>query len=94
MKRRSFYMVLAIAVTATALFSQDMADYCSVPPFVGNLVPPNVLIILDNSGSMLWAAYDNDDSPSNIASGYDSTRLYYGIFDPEKRYNYVGTHSD
>jgi len=57
----------------------QMSDYCSTPPFVANAVTPNVLIILDNSGSMLWAAYDNDGNASNIASGLNKPPLYANI---------------
>ena len=34
-----------------------MTDYCVVPPYVIQDVPPNVMIILDNSGSMFNLAY-------------------------------------
>ncbi len=88
------WKAIILLALGTSVGAQNMADYCSVPPFVGNLVEPNVLIILDNSGSMLWAAYDDDNNPSNICNSYDSTVQYYGLFDPEKRYNYVGGSSD
>ena len=34
-----------------------MNDYCLVPPYVIQDVPPNVMIVLDNSGSMFNLAY-------------------------------------
>ncbi len=34
-----------------------MNDYCVVPPYVIQDVPPNVMMILDNSGSMFNLAY-------------------------------------
>lgn len=74
------------------LTQSQMSDYCSTPPFVANAVTPNVLIILDNSGSMLWAAYDNDGNASNIASGYNENTHYYGYFDPTKNYSYSHRH--
>lgn len=40
---------------------------------------PNVLMIVDCSGSMLWAAYPN---------AYSNGTTYYGLFDPTKRYRY------
>ncbi len=73
-------------------FFTQMSNYCSTPPFVANAVTPNVLIILDNSGSMLWAAYDNDENASNIASGYDPNYKYFGYFDPTKKYSYSHMH--
>lgn len=36
-----------------------MSDYIKTPPFVSNSVKPNIMIILDNSGSMNEAAYAN-----------------------------------
>ncbi len=76
----------------SVILGATMSDYCATPPFVANAVTPNVLIILDNSGSMLWAAYDNDENPSNIASGYDENALYFGYFEPDKKYSYSSSH--
>lgn len=38
-----------------------MADYVKVPPFVSTSVKPNIMIMLDNSGSMNAAAYRADE---------------------------------
>jgi type IV pilus assembly protein PilY1 len=67
-----------------------MAPYLSSPIFMTNAVPPNVLIIFDNSGSMNAMAYweeevlHDDTSPGeyNIvaSSPYDPTKDYYGYF--------------
>jgi type IV pilus assembly protein PilY1 len=68
----------------------DNNTYKADPPFVTTNVPPNVLIVLDNSGSMNDWAY---------AASYDSSRYdpseegklgYYGYFDPSKTYVYTG----
>ena len=43
-----------------------MADYCQVPPYVVQNIPPNVLILLDISRSMLYFAYyDGYHTPDN-----------------------------
>ena len=34
-----------------------MEDYCVAPPYVIQNVPPNIMIVLDNSGSMFNFAY-------------------------------------
>ena len=60
-----------------------MNDYCITPPFVAQNVTPNVLIILDNSGSMNCLAYQSSYNPSTISTGY-----YYGYFDPTQNYQY------
>jgi len=63
--------------------------YEAYPPFLASKVKPNVLIIMDNSGSMRLAAYwPKDLSWDKIDTSFDPNTLYYGIFDPEARYSY------
>ena len=80
-------------VTATPT---PMANYCQQPPFVSTSsgLKPNVLLVVDNSGSMnefaykaagKGATYDNPDE------SYDSSKTYYGYFDSGKMYKYVST---
>ncbi len=57
--------------------------YCIQPPFLVAPKQPNVLIILDNSGSMNCLAYQSAFDPSQFTSG-----TYYGYFDPAKNYRY------
>ncbi len=64
---------------------------CAVPPFLSETVTPNVLVILDNSGSMNWPAYF--DPASNDPTVYDygsyiHTLRYYGYADPDSYYQY------
>ena len=67
------------------IHAQTMADYTSAPPFVSENVPPNVLLIMDNSGSMNESAY-------HIAGEvYDPAREYQGYFAPNKCYSYAST---
>ncbi|HWR73736.1 MAG TPA: hypothetical protein VN604_11255 [Nitrospirota bacterium] len=73
--------LLAAGVPSPAL--GQMADYCSVPPFLSNTVEPNVLIVLDNSGSMNGQAYSTIFKPNQFESGH-----YYGYFDPTQMYRY------
>ena len=37
--------------------AQLMSDYTAYPPFVTNAVEPNILLVLDHSGSMQYPAY-------------------------------------
>jgi hypothetical protein len=55
----SSLLLLALVVfTATgARGANSMAPYVSTPLFMSNAVPPNVLIIFDNSGSMNQMCY-------------------------------------
>jgi len=65
-----------------------MTEYCSVPPFLSNTVPPNILIVLDNSGSMNFQAYEAPYNPAQFTSGQ-----YYGLFDATKYYQYTNTNT-
>ena len=62
-----------------------MAEYTATPPFVAEVVPPNILIILDNSGSMNNMAYEDSQE------AFDPTKTYAGIFDAADCYQYDGT---
>ena len=62
-------LIILVAVTRSA----DMADYCSVPPFIGGAVEPNILFVVDASGSMRWCAYNprlNGKGCGNYTSGW------------------------
>jgi type IV pilus assembly protein PilY1 len=65
-------------------FSQgeSMAEYCCYPPFVVDIVPPNILLALDNSGSMFDPAY----TASALMVG--DTTTYYGYFNPDSNYKH------
>src|SRR3990172_5989998 len=64
--------------------AQTNADYNSAPPFIATAIKPNVLIVLDNSGSMCDQAYTGSYDTSGFANGY-----YYGYFDGSKNYKYT-----
>src|SRR5437762_5030556 len=50
----------------TDLRGQSIVDYSSNPPFIPNVSAPNVLLIMDNSGSMACRAYDNATNCNNF----------------------------
>ena len=89
-KNRSVKVLKVLLVLAALLVAQSagaaMDQYCATPPFMSNSVPPNVLIVLDNSGSMNYQAYGGTYNPGQFESGH-----YYGYFDPESNYLYNGT---
>lgn len=71
--------------------SFNMADYCYVPPSIGQIAPPNVLFVIDVSGSMSWCAYNpqsNRENCCNLSTGcgwtYRGTEE--GYFTPDKIY--------
>ena len=48
-----------------------MEDYCVVPPYVIQNVPPNVMIVIDNSGSMFNFAYSDGFETTATADDND-----------------------
>ena len=66
-----------------------MNDYCQFPSTITTPVEPNVLLVIDVSGSMSWKAYSYGDSDSNgdgILDRYNPSVTYEGYFDPTKYY--------
>ena len=62
------------AATASAAFQEPiMSDYTSYPIFTAQSVPPNIMVILDNSGSMNFNAYGTyaGDSQTVTDSPYE-----------------------
>ncbi len=77
---------IAMGDTAT------IADYAAFPPFMSATVEPNVLVILDNSGSMNEFAYKevggNICSAATAFTGFQEGIKYYGYFDSDTCYEY------
>ncbi|MCK4417516.1 MAG: hypothetical protein KAV99_05065 [Candidatus Latescibacteria bacterium] len=67
------------APTGLAAAEPSMAEYNCEPIFQVNAVEPNILIILDNSGSMNEQAYTGN---------YVHGTKYYGYFEPYEKYTY------
>ena len=85
---------LAWALTASA---QTMDQYTSAPPFVSDQVAPNIIILMDNSGSMRNRACEvsscgtlPDGSPST-ATSFTATTRYSGFADPMRCYVWDAT---
>ena len=90
---------LLLALWAGFGFAQSI---CNVPPFLTTSVPPNVLFVIDVSGSMNWSAYnpspdgrrwcdddDPDHDPSNgNACGNTYTGSEEGYFIPDRVYRW------
>jgi type IV pilus assembly protein PilY1 len=73
------FLFLLLFITAHQAISQP----CAVSPSAGGVtVLPNVLVIFDNSGSMLEDAH---------LGNYNRTTTYEGMFDHAKRYSYNTT---
>ena len=102
-----FLLIVTILFPVFALRAdaQTMNDYCVVPPFISNPVAPNVLLVLDESGSMQFPAYlgctfegysskrtkcGTIDGQTSPQYNYDPGRDYYGLFKTDKYYLYSG----
>ncbi|WP_299209141.1 PilC/PilY family type IV pilus protein [Thermocrinis sp.] len=57
--RKLLLLVLVILMSfgLKSSYSANMTDYCYIPPIAGLQVKPNVLIVMDFSGSMQFPAY-------------------------------------
>jgi len=79
-----------------------MEKYCSMPPFLGVSVEPNVILLMDYSGSMQFPAYYSCEfdgyyfyyGPADcgdrgeVRATYDSNTRYYGYFKSDICYSY------
>ncbi len=66
----------------------NQAGYCCSPAFASNTVMPNIMIMLDNSGSMWARAYGGRSGPADSVILNSDTTSYYGYFHPESMYTY------
>ena len=73
------------------------ADYASAPPFVSNIATPNILIVMDNSGSMDNRACESascgilPDGTTSTVTTFVATTRYNGFADPLRCYVWDAT---
>ncbi len=82
-----FLIALFLPVSA---HGQAMADFTCAPVFTTTAVKPNILIILDNSGSMNLMAFGYDADGYYHPDDFDPNISYYGYFNPDMQYAYSG----
>ncbi|MCJ8499313.1 pilus assembly protein [Desulfatitalea alkaliphila] len=85
--------LLGSGMVATAAAGNDwtkpkMADYVQLPPFVAYSVKPNIMILLDNSGSMNETAYGGSYQGEPYNGPDQPAVRYYGYFNPDFFYTY------
>lgn len=79
-KLTALFAIFAFLCLTGIIFAQaPMQNFCMQPPFSSRVLKPNVLLLMDTSGSMRFRA---DANPFNPAS------TYYGYFDSTKWYTY------
>lgn len=90
-----------ILLLPAAAFAADVCNQgIGLPPFLSSGAKPNLLMVLDNSGSMLDAAYSKDDircldgdyqitknkAVTETVTGYDNAATYGGYFSNSEWY--------
>nr|MBI3614101.1 hypothetical protein [Nitrospirota bacterium] len=104
MKRTVNYLAIAVGLLAGAALSPTVAralsitDYESPVPFISDTVPPNILLLMDNSGSMADRACDStncgvhaDGTTTPVVTTFVATTTYTGFFAPLGCYTYNST---
>ena len=94
MKTRALITIVLSVIVSMSLVNDtraepSMTDFTAFPPFLTIAPKPNVLILLDNSASMLSYAYDFNDA--GVSRGFDPARRYYGYFEPDLWYVYLNS---
>ncbi|MBU0945625.1 MAG: hypothetical protein KKE53_14355 [Proteobacteria bacterium] len=72
---------------ATAL-AASCSEGVGIPPFLSAGVDPNLLLLIDNSGSMLDMAYVETIGEC-VDNAFDPTATYTGLYDPDKWYQWT-----
>lgn len=84
--RQTVLILAAAALCAGAALAQTMP--CAAPPFMANSLNPNLLIALDNSGSMADQAYSGNTMTVPPAG---TRPKYYGYFNSDSNYDYASS---
>jgi len=105
--RKKVFGSIATFGTLLCLFGQahgQLELYTVIPPFVSRALPPNVMLLIDNSISMTRFAYFDGWDTVNTADDnwglfeawpctqFDSSVGYYGYFKPDYWYIYDHSH--
>jgi type IV pilus assembly protein PilY1 len=105
MNRRTLIAVMVVAgsLSASLLGFNNAgavvsnADYTAVPPFVSNATTPNIIVVMDNSGSMTNRACESTscgvlaNGATSTVTTWTNTTRYSGYFDPMSCYVYDTT---
>jgi type IV pilus assembly protein PilY1 len=83
-------LIFTCPLFASAECSSSLADYSAIPPFLSSGVEGNLLLVLDNSGSMYDLAYI-DDQDYCYDDNYSTANVYAGYFDRDAWYYYDQT---
>ena len=93
----SFLLVIVFALCSFLPLqagAATMQDYCVVPPFIAQTVPPLVMFEAGRDHKLYYEAYNDAsdlDEDGKLDITYKHTIDYYGYFDPYKCYTYSST---
>ncbi len=79
----TFFVASLILSVRSGYAATTYDDYTAFPPFLSSAIPPNILLVLDRSGSMGWEAYNY-----GTTSTYNPATSYEGYFVPTVAYEY------
>ena len=92
--------LIGCLVGAGAVQAQTMDQYYAVPPFVNDQVAPNIILLLDNSGSMdgracdsTWCGILAGGGITPVNQNFVATTSYSGYFDVLSCYTYDATNT-
>ena len=107
MNRRTIAILASLVVAATGIVltpthsaAQANADYTAQPQFISNVVTPNIMLLLDNSGSMggracdtTWCGVHSDGSLTPVNQNFVADSTYSGYFNSLTCYTYDATNT-
>ena len=86
-------LLAGLCFKPTTVFADACSEGVGIPPFLTAGVDPNLLLLVDNSGSMLDMAYV-DDIGRCTDNTFDPSEDYTGLFDPNKWYKWTQGHQE
>ena len=86
MSRKILLLLTLVLVALSQVAWAGMSDYCSAPPYVTRSIPPNIMVLMDNSQDML--------NPAHTDASYDNDTTYLGYFIPNACYSYGSNRSE
>ena len=88
MKNIRLLLTIGLILLPMSVDAQSMTDYQCFPIFTTSVVTPNIMIMLDNSGSMNFMAYGYTNGYYH-PDDFDPNVSYYGYFNPDAKYTYA-----
>lgn len=85
-----FFLLLSLLLGSQSQFASTL-NLSDAPLYLGGAIKPNIMVMMDNSGSMKVPMYEASAWRGSVRTGFDSNIDYYGIFEAGKNYEYDAT---